>query len=646
MATNRRRSSSTENALGEIPQGPIARFCQNAIFFIILLVLIFSTMAFGAVRPWALAPIMIAVAFATCLWIVRLLAAHEAYVVFSPLAAPVLVLATYVVMRYTLAEVEPISRPDMMFAVTAALMFFLSTNNIRHRWQITTLVWTLVILGGGLALYGLGQAVIGHPWIWWFPQYECYRGAASGVFIRPTSFVVYLHMAAAMAGANFHFSRRSLHSKVVLILAGGLIFGGLLFSYAPAYWLGWLAAAAILVAYTFRKHGWKIRWFLLGLGISVVTAIFLLAATRSGRPHPPSSLVEQSMPAINQVSRATWQSAIKIGLKNPWLGSGPGMFRWLYPAHRTTQQRQDWGPNEYLTVFAEYGVTGLLLVLWVGIAFAIAAIQILKVRAKRYSAATASNRFAFTIGGLAIFAAVAVDAALGCDIRVGANLFTVLVIMAATLTCGVHHRSMDAEKLNVTGKYTTMRVKGPTLMVFIGSLVVLMGLMGSRMRQTFPAYFLVRYAEREQAQLRWTVAQKLYQRAWQMDHRNLDAIEALGDLYSARATWNPSERAAFFREALTWYDRLLTVNPYANDAFVKMARLHDLLGNREKAAAHYLRALDADPKNASYHAAYALHCQRWGDDTHARASAIRARDLGYTGLLPNIETTNSAAPGP
>src|ERR1043166_795980 len=180
--------------LWEETKRPLVRFSSGATFVLILFVMVSAPLAFGAVRPWAQGPLMIAVALATMFWIARLVAERETDVIFSPIGGPALVLATYAIVRYTIAEVEPISRPDMMLAITTLLLFFVVLNTVRHRWQITVLVWTLTATGTALALYGLGQAVSGTRWVWWFPQYDTYVGRASGTFIRPADFAVYLHV--------------------------------------------------------------------------------------------------------------------------------------------------------------------------------------------------------------------------------------------------------------------------------------------------------------------------------------------------------------------------------------------------------------------------------------------------------------------
>jgi tetratricopeptide (TPR) repeat protein len=526
---------------------------------------------------------------------------------------------------------------------------------VRHRWQVTTLVWVATVLGAALAFWGLCQAILGERWIWWFPQYSAYLGCASGTFIRPSDFVVYLHLAFPLAAANFLFSRRRFNEKATSAFACLLMAAAMMLSFAYIYWIGWLASALVLAICVVRRSDKKIRWLLIGssvlvvvLTVSMITAYALRRSTTSTTDEDSKSLDQEVLQTLSEQASAPpkppepgalppWKTAIAMGQRNLWIGSGPRMFEWLYPFYRTAQRQPHTANNEYLTVFAEYGLAGCLLLVWVIFAFVLAAIQILNVRAARYSAAALSNRYAFAVAGLSAFAAALVDAALGCSVRVGANLFTLATIMATVLTCGVHHHGDDDDAIYHPGRYTAVRLAGPSRLVIVGGVAMLLLLLGSRLRYSYPSDLLMRMAERERAELRWAAAEKHYLQAWPFDRRSFEVARGLGNFYAARATWSSRQRDPLSEEALSWYERAFTLNPYANDVLIREGRLYDALGKREQAFDCYQRALQADPNNSSYHAQLALHYQRWGDEKQALASFRRAYQLGGSEPLPAIE---------
>ncbi len=613
------------------PQPLLARLCQHGIFLLVLFVLIFSPLAFGAVRPWAQGPILLAVGLATGLWIVRILAVHEIPAVFSPLGAPVLVLGTYVIVRYGLSEVEPVARQEALLGLGVVLFFFLVLNHVRHRWHITVLMWVWTALGAALALYGILQVVAGNQWSGVFFRYDQYIGRASGTFLQPSQFAGYLQLVFPLAVANFLFSRRSFRERMALFFACLVMSAAMLLSFSRGGWLGWCAALLIIGVYLIRRRGNKFRWAVVGgsmLGIIVIAALVVLQSTRE----PPAGFGperETDRPSL-------WRGAVEIGRRNLWLGAGPGMYQWHYPSVRTLQAHPDYASNEYLNLFADYGVIGCVLILWIIIAFIPAAIQILEARAKRYSAATPSNRYAFTVGGLAAFIAVLVQAALDANLHAPANAFTFAALMAVVLTCGVHLRGAD-EGASHPGEYAALRLKGANKLVLVAALITAATVLAARSRRSYPSYLSLRLAEQAKTQMDWAQAEKYYLRALSFDPRNFEAAAAFGDFYAVRATWNAHEREELCDKALRWYLRAYALNPYANDVLIKTARIYDLLGKHEQANERFTRALQADPNNASYHAQLGLHHLRQGERDEAIASFRRARDLDGTDPLPELE---------
>jgi hypothetical protein len=225
------------------------------------------------------------------------------------------------------------------------------------------------------------------------------------------------------------------------------------------------------------------------------------------------------------------------------------MFRWLYPAQRTLPGVLDCTQNEYLNVLTEYGVIGFALVLWVLAAFVMGARQILSVRASRYSASTLSNRYAFTVGGLAAVAALAVGSVFDSSLHVPANLFTVVAIMAATLTCGVHPGDKADDDEELPGRYTPRSLKGLNKLALVAALASVVLLLASRLCKSYPSDVCLRLAECAQDRCDWQAAEEYYLQAWNFDRRNFEVTRALGDFFSARHVGHRAARHALERGA-------------------------------------------------------------------------------------------------
>ena len=640
----------------ELRRIPIIQFCHRAIFALIVFVLVYSVLAYGTTQAWNQGPLVVAVMFAAVFWAVRLLVAHEAQVVFSPLGAPLILAGVYFIARYVLAKVEFAGRSNMILAVAAVLFFFIVLNDIRHRWQITTLVWVVTGLGALLAVLGFWQVLTGGQWVLGVPQFALYRGRASGTFFRPADLAVFLQIALAVAGANFILSRRTSAEKKGLAFASLAIGGGLLLTFSLWHWISSGVALGVLALFAVRKRTWHFRWVIVGGGILLVVMATMVTEIRRFQSHPIPTAEGASFrkdvqtllnpPADDSHSRLSqrmlWKAAMSIGQVSVWMGAGSGMIPYLFPNYRSFQGRMEHCPNLNLDVYAEYGLIGVGLLLWIAVVCGLSMMRILRLRDVRYSEYRLSNRYAFVVAGLAILAVCVVDGGFDLNLHAtGGLLFPIVTIMAAALTCGVHRRVNEEGQQHQHGRHTSIRLYGPSRYVVVAGLGGLVLLLGTNSVKTYPAELLLRHGQHALDQMDWDKAEKSFQFAWRFDRRSHKVAEALGDLNLARATWNRPGREALSAKASEWYNRALTLNQYAYDVRAKIARLNDALeGRSTQALADYRLVLDVDPHNASYHVLLGQHYWREGDTVEAQRQFHMARDFGATETIPVDEPAN------
>ena len=622
------------------------------IFALIVFVLCYSVVAYGTAQNWTQGPIVIAVLLAMIFWAIRLVVVDDAEIVFSPIGLPLLVAGSYLVIRYALSDVESVGRASMLLPITAGIFFFVVLNDIRHRWQVTTVVWILTGLGVLLAVYGLFQAALGGQWVLGKPQFEQYRGRVSGTFFRPADLAVFMQIAFAIAAANFILSHRSKLEKLGFAFACLATGGGLLLTVSPGHWFGWVIMFGVLVFFAVRKRTWKFRWVIAGLVVLAVVGVIIVKGSmykqEPGDPEEGPSLQAElnamvdshSAPATDTSGavsqRSHWEAALAIGRPNIWIGGGSGMFPWLFPRWRTGQGTVEHCPNLYLDVFAAYGLVGIGLMIWIGTALALTLVQIIRLRDTKYATNRPSNRYAFVAAGLAITAAVFVDAWVDLRLHTGGVLFPLTAVSAVALTCGVHRRVEEQEQSHrlKPGHHVTIRLFGSSRIAIVIGLIGVVLLLGSQLIKTYPSALFLQHGQQALERLDWSGAERSFQNAWWFDDRNYQVAAALGDLRAARATWNLPQREAFTQEALAWYNRALTLNRYATDLRIKIGRLYDALDQRDDALAAYQLALDADPRNASYHVALGQHYLRWGEAAEAQHQFQLARELGATETLP------------
>lgn len=530
---------------------------------------------------------------------------------------------TSVLVCATLARAEPVVRQDVLLIWAALFFFFIVINNIGHGIQGTILLWVTVAFGTATAAVAAWQTVKGGA-------VASLRGGGLA-FWRGDSVhaVSYLLLVFPLAAAQALFSRRSFAGRVTLLLASVVMIAVLALCFDRAGWLGCLAALVVLGVYMAKRQAGKRRLAILGavVATAAIAGSMLVLRFVTGSRLPVTDLHGNRW--------ASWHSALLIGLDHRWLGGGPGMFSWLFPAHRTLQLTPDVVGNEYLHIFAEYGVLGCLLLGWAAVGFILYTRKALADHETRRSVDTPSNRYANGVAGMALMITVLVAALFECAIHPPVILFTFATIMAIVMArTGRRRDSNNSEKTDSGSGFGLSRTT--RYMLAVGLIVVVI-MFGMRIAKNYPAQLAFRQAEQERARLNWAAAEAGYKLAWDKDNANFMVAEALGDLYAARATWNPKQREENIKLAIEWYENALNTNRYDYDALIKIARLHDALRNRQKAEDFYTRAILADPDNSAYHTQLGLHYQRWKDVDNAVASFQQARQLGATDPVPEVQ---------
>jgi tetratricopeptide (TPR) repeat protein len=532
--------------------------------------------------------------------------------------------------------VEWTARHEVLLVVGMAMLFFVTTNVIRHRWQLVCLVWMIIVAGVVIAFQGLWQGLHNH---WGRIGLATQPQIIRGNFLETADYLAFLHMVFPLAASVFLFSRRSLAEKTLSALAALIFLASMAATGDLRHWFSWLAAAAVLGAYLLRKRGWKFHRALIGVGLFaiVIGATWLAALTLEGiaPPAPPASATQSISPTTATTTPVVpfWRSAVTMAVRNPFIGIGPGMFQWRYPEVRSQQGSPTVAGNGAFTLLAEYGASGALIALAAAVMFCIAAIQILNTRARRYSASSNSNRYAFVVAGLAVMAAGLVDVTTNSGFDACSNQLIFVTIMATALTCGQHNRDEHPEKTHIPGKHTLFRLTGIHRVMLTGGSVLGMILFLWLLFNTGPGAVFAERARQDANRNDTITAEAMYRRAFRADPRNFHALIGLADILAGRS------EASHHQEAISLYERALVLNPYAHGLHLGIAALYDAADNREKAAEHYLLAIQGDPRNAAYRLARAHHHLRWNENDLAQAEFHRASVLD-----PALSATTTNAP--
>jgi O-antigen ligase len=181
----------------------------------------------------------------------------------------------------------------------------------------------------------------------------------NSVFYDPSVYGRFLVVAmlAALVLALYDRDRRAAYASAAAVV---LIWPGLLFSFSQSSFAALMVGVAVVAAFRWR---WRAA---LALGIAAA----VIAAVALGTPHIRHSLLRESGSGLNQASSGRAKlvtQGIRIALHNPVEGVGVGGFKRAYADRvglKGKEPKKAASHNTAVTVAAETGIPGLLLLGW------------------------------------------------------------------------------------------------------------------------------------------------------------------------------------------------------------------------------------------------------------------------------------------
>ncbi len=313
----------------------LQRVTEGALFVFVLSVLV-SISAMQAAYIVAIAT-----------WLLRLYREGADREVRLPLLVPVcgFVLASLV---STILALHPFQSFVELRNIFEVVVFYMAVNTIRSEEHATKLIYTLMIVGFLMAVYGFLETL------------------ASGTALRISGTSTYmtfggqLMLVTTLILAQLLFTGRTRHT-IWLLPALLVVSAALLLTQTRNAWLGVAAAALFLLG---LRH--KLLLFTLPL---LVLGLFLVA------PPAVKSRI-QSMGDLQDITVqqrfSMWRSGWRIALDYPWVGTGMGAMRETY--HRYQEPQAPFRPsrrlshlhNSFVQILAERGFIGLAwwLAIW------------------------------------------------------------------------------------------------------------------------------------------------------------------------------------------------------------------------------------------------------------------------------------------
>ena len=555
--------------------------CERGIHVLSVVLLVFGPLALGGTHAEFFAVMAGLGVGALLLWLVRIWVKPDFTLLWPPLAWAVVAFLIYAVLRGHEAVLEYTARGELLQIALYGTVFFVTLNNLNRQHSANWVAGALIAVATFAAMYALSQLLTKSGHVWHFVRSASYAGRGSGTYICPNHLAGLLEIALPLALAYLLSGRlghlaRILTGYAVLVMIAGLV--------STESRGGWAAAALsllVLLAVLLGQRGQRLP-ALIVLVLLTVAAGWIVSevkttSTRVEKAFNPDKLDD---PRFN-----IWPAAVKIWQANFWWGAGPGHFDPLFRLHRdgVIQARPGNAHNDYLDTLADYGVAGAALV---ASAFALVFIGVFRVwqhvqREGDDFRARQSNRAAFVLGGSIALLSLLLHSVVDFNFHIPANATAAVVIMALL---AAHWR------FATEAHWVRPGLAARTAITALG-LVVAAWLSHGAFLRAQERTLLARAdaAPTAAAQL------ALLHRAHALEPANAETCFALGEVQRVTAWDRPENYRELATEAMEWFDRAAMLNPYDSYPRLRYGMCLDLLGDRELATRHFLRALELDP---------------------------------------------------
>ena len=387
-------------------------WCEHTILGLVLAILVFAPLAFGAVDAWAFLVVQALTLLVMLAWAVRLWASPKPQLLWPPIGWAVLAFALYAVVRYLTADLEYVARLEMIQVLLYAFLFFAIVNNLYRQETAQIISFTLIALAAVISSYAVAQMLTHSNHVW--NLVSPYAGRASGTFFSPNNFAGFLEMLLPLAFAYLLAGRVSVVARILLAYAAVVMAVGLAVTLSRG---GWVAAAAGLLALLFILLGhqnFRLRAALL-LAVLLIGGTFFvthyLSKSEGYRTH-----IKQPEEGGGQLDLGVrlqlWQTAERMWQDHFWWGVGPAHFDYRFREYRpeSIQMQPDRAHNDYINLLADWGAAGGVIVL---AGMALFGAGLAKTwrhvrRAEKDFGSGRSNRFAFYLGAACGLFALAV----------------------------------------------------------------------------------------------------------------------------------------------------------------------------------------------------------------------------------------------
>jgi O-antigen ligase len=594
-------------------------YCGRAILWLVMAMLVFAPLAFGAVDEWAFLVVQGMGAAIILVWGARLWLNPKPKLLWPPLVWAVVAFAVYAVARYLTADIEIVARAEVIQVVLFAQVFLVILVNLHSQRDAQTISFTLIGLATLISGYAVVQMVTHSDRVW--NLYSNYLGRAGGTYISPNHLAGLLGMLLPLALSYLLAGRVGIVTRILLAYAVVAMLAGLSATFSRAGWvatgLGILFVLGMLLCH--RNHRLRAMLILMALllGGGIYTGKYLSKTTAY---HQRVVKTDASGPGVldYETRFALWRAAWQMWQDHFWFGVGPAHFDYRFPEYRPViiQERPNRSHNDYINLCTDWGMVGGLVVLGgIGI-FLVGWLKTFpQVRpAEADLGNTQSNRFAFFVGASGGLCSLGAHSAADFNLHIPANALVGVTLLAL----------LTAQSRFATAHHW-FRAGRPARLALAGTMAVaLLALFTDGWRRGQETYWLAQ-AEREDLYSPKKV--ELLQKAFAAEPENFQTAYDIGESLRMRSFQGGDDFAPLAKQAIDWYARDIRLDPIDGYGFMRTGMCLDWMGQTVEAVKYYEQAEPLDPNGYFMVANIGWHFVQIGDYSMARKYFIRSMTL-------------------
>jgi len=410
----------------------------------------------------------ILVLLALMFWGFRMINRGELKLISTPLNFPILSFMAICLLSLIWSNSFFISLKELPLFLTGPLLYFIITNNISDEQQINRILNIILIVGGLFGIYGILQ-YNGIDFAFWTGNIG--RHHVFGLFGNVNYFAEYLIVPLPLAISLFFTVQNRTHK--ILLLVGILVMGGsLILTFTRGSYLAIGISSIFMFLLYLASRGKSFireykKIFILALAFIILATFIFVIPNPLNKPGTVISKINSrvSVTQLTQSSSikrriAIWKFTVMMIKDHPLLGSGIGTFKYnslKYQAQFFSQGENrtlyphgfpDKTHNEYLQLWAELGIIGLGIFIWLMVSYFNYGIKLLKKIKDNY-------KQGIIIGLMGSIMAVLVDGIFGFPLHLPTTIVLFWLVLGLTVAVGlkneVNAREINTVKKNYTG---------------------------------------------------------------------------------------------------------------------------------------------------------------------------------------------------